>query len=106
VAQQRAIRSVQQLYDAIAIRDYERARGFFRSEAADQFDPSYLEQYEQVAIQDLRVTGQSGTTIQLEGVVSWVRPDGSRYLESRSFSVDAASEPAQVTASAFQRVLP
>ena len=104
-AQQRAISSVQQLYDALASRDYERARGFFSSQAADQFDPSYLEQYEQVSIQDLRVTGQSGTTIELEGVVNLVQPDGSRHLESRSFSVDAAAEPALVTASAFGRVL-
>ena len=105
VLQQRAISSVQQLYDALAARDYERARGYVSPQAADQFDPNYLEQYQQVAIQDLRVTGQTGTSIQLEGVVSLQQPDGSRHLETRSFSVEAASEPARVTASAFGRAL-
>ena len=104
-APQRAISSVQQLYEALAARDYERARAYFSAAAADQFDPGYVEQYQQIAIQELRVTGQSGSTIQLEGVVSLVQSDGSRQLETRSFSVDVATEPPQVTASAFERVL-
>lgn len=104
-APQRALSSVQQLYEALAARDYERARLYFSAAAADQFDPGYLEQYQQIAIQDLRVTGQSGSTLQLEGVVSLVQSDGSRQLETRSFSVDVATEPPQVTASAFERVL-
>jgi hypothetical protein len=105
-AQQRAIRRVEQLYEALVAKDYDRARGFVSAEAADQFQPGSLEAYEQVSIQDLRVTSQSGSTVELEGVVSLVQPDGSRHLETRSFSVDVASDPAIISASAFGRVLP
>jgi hypothetical protein len=105
-AQQRAISSVQQLYAALAAKDYDRARGFVSAEAADQFQPGSLEAYAQVAIQDLRVSNQSGSSIELEGVVSLVHSDGNRHLETRSFSVDVASDPAIITASAFGRVLP
>lgn len=105
-AQQRAITSVQKLYAALAAKDYDRARGYFSAGAADQFEPGSLEAYEQISIQDLRVTGQSGTTLELEGVVSLVQSDGSRHLETRSFSVDVSSDPALITASAFGHVLP
>ena len=105
-AQQRAITSVQKLYAALAAKDYDRARGYFSAGAADQFEPGSLEAYEQISIQDLRVTGQSGTTLELEGVVSLVQSDGSRQMETRSFSVDVSSDPALITASAFGHVLP
>ncbi|MFN6134063.1 MAG: hypothetical protein ACK46L_14375 [Synechococcaceae cyanobacterium] len=105
-AQQRAINSVQQLYAALAAKDYDRARGYVGAEAADQFQPGSLEAYEQVSILDLRITGQRGTTVELEGVLSLVQSDGNRHQEIRSFSVDVASEPAIVIASAFGRVLP
>jgi hypothetical protein len=105
-AQQRAITSVQELYAALAAKDYDRARSYFSAGAADQFAPGSLEADEQIAIQDLRVTGQSGTTLELEGVVSRVRSDGSRHMETRSFSVDVSSDPALITASAFGQVLP
>jgi hypothetical protein len=105
-AQQRAINSVQQLYAALAAKDYERARGYVGAEAADQFQPGSLEAYEQVSILDLWITGQRGTTVELEGVLSLVQSDGNRHQETRSFSVDVASEPAIVIASAFGRVLP
>ncbi len=106
VAQQRAISRVQELYAALAAKDYDRARGYVSAEAADQFQPGSLEGYEQVAIQDLRVSSQSGSTVDLEGVVSLVQADGSRHQETRSFRVDVAADPAIITASAFGRVLP
>lgn len=105
-AQQRAISRVQELYAALSAKDYDRARVFVSAEAADQFQPGSLEAYEQVAIQDLRVSSQSGSTVELEGVVSLVQADGSRHLETRSFRVDVAADPAIITASAFGRVLP
>ncbi|MEB3361053.1 MAG: hypothetical protein VKI42_02885 [Synechococcaceae cyanobacterium] len=105
-AQQRAITSVQKLYAALAAKDYDRARGYFSAGVADQFEPGSLEAYEQISIQDLRVIGQSGTTLELEGVVSLVQSDGSRHMETRSFSVDVSSDPALITASAFGHVLP
>lgn len=105
-AQQRAMTSVQQLYAALAAKDYDRVRGFVSAEAADQFQPGSLEAYEQVSIQDLRVSSQSGSTVELEGVVSLLQADGSRHLETRTFRVDVAADPAIITASAFGRVLP
>ncbi len=100
-----AIASVERLYSALSNRDFNTARSLFGPVAADQFDPAFFEQFSQVSVSDLREIGSSGAVVELEGTVRFVYPDGSVQVESRSFTVDTASEPALITASAFGQVL-
>lgn len=100
-----AIASVERLYGALSNRDFDTARSLFGPVAADQFDPAFFEQFSQVSVSDLQEIGSSGTVVELEGRVRFLYPDGSAQVESRSFTVDTASEPALITASAFGRVL-
>lgn len=102
---QAAISTVQQLYTAIAAGQFDSARQLFSPAAADQFDPSFFSQFRQVTISDLRETGSSGSSVTLSGVVTFVYPDGTSQSESRSFSVDTASQPALITGSSFGAVL-
>ena len=100
-----AIARVERLYGALRNRDFDPARSLFGPVAADQFDPAFFEQFSQVSVSDLQEIGSSGTVVELEGRVRFLYPDGSVQVESRSFTVDTASEPAPITASAFGRVL-
>jgi hypothetical protein len=102
---ERAIRSVQQLYSALSSGDIDAARRLFGGAAADQFDPSFFSQFSRVSVADLVETGRSGSAVELVGLVTFTYPDGSSQVESRSFSVDTATDPALITASSFQSVV-
>ena len=100
-----AITTVQQLYSALSSRNSEAARQLFGAAAADQFDPSFFEQFERVSVADLRETKRTGSTVNLKGVVTFLYPDGSSQSETRNFSVDTGASPAVITASAFGQVV-
>jgi len=104
-AEDRAVASLQQLYAALSAKDFSQAQPLFAGAAADQFSPGFFRQFERVSVQGLRLISQSGSTLNLEGEVTFVWPDGSVQRESRSFSVDTGSEPARITASDFGRVI-
>ena len=101
----RALASVTLLYEALSAKDYARARSLFGAAAADQFDPAFFDQFARVSVEDLRPVNQSGATVNLEGVVTFVYPDGSVQTETRTFTLDSSSEPALITASTFGRVI-
>jgi hypothetical protein len=101
----RAISSVQQLYGALSSGDIDAARRLFAGTAADQFDPSFFSQFSRVNVADLVETGRTGSTVELVGLVTFTYPDGSSQVESRTFTVDTASDPALITASGFQSVV-
>jgi len=101
----RAVASIQELYGALSAKKFSRAQPLFGPAAADQFDPSFFRQFERVSVGNLRSTGQVGSTLHLEGVVTFVWPDGSLQTESRTFSVDTSSSPAVINGSAFGQVL-
>ena len=100
-----AMATVQQLYSALSSRNSEAARQLFGAAAADQFDASFFEQFERVSVADLRETSRTGSTVNLQGVVTFLYPDGSSQSETRSFSVDTGASPAVITASAFGQVV-
>ena len=100
-----AIASVQQLYTDISNGHVDAARQLFSPAAADQFDPAFFSQFQQVSVSELRETSRSGTNVNLEGVVTFVYPDGTSQSESRTFTVDTASQPALITGSSFVAVL-
>ena len=100
-----AISRVQELYGALSSKNYDAASGFFAGAAADQFDPTFFNQFERVSVTELRESGRSGSTLTLEGQVTFTYPDGTSQLETRSFTVDTATTPAVITDSAFGQVL-
>ncbi|MFM2122447.1 MAG: hypothetical protein RLZZ589_884, partial [Cyanobacteriota bacterium] len=100
-----AIASVQQLYTDISSGNVDAARQLFSPAAADQFDPTFFSQFQQVSVSDLRETARDGTLVSLNGVVTFVYPDGTSQSETRSFTVDTATQPALITASSFGGVI-
>jgi hypothetical protein len=104
-ARGRAIAAAQQLVEALARKDFSAAQPLIGSGASDQFEAGFYSQFADVSVGDLRVTGQRGSLVSLEGVMVFRWSDGSRQVESRSFSVDTGSDPPRIVASAFGRVL-
>jgi hypothetical protein len=102
---ERAIGAVQQLYAALSSGNGTAAAPWLGPDAVDQFEPTFFAQFSRVSVADLVETDRRGSIVQLTGLVTFVYPDGTSQSESRSFSVDTASEPARIIASAFDRVM-
>lgn len=100
-----AVATVEAIYASLSAGDPAGALQRMDGSAADQFDPAFFRQFREVRVSELRATATEGSTVNLEGVVTFHYPDGSRQSESRSFSVDTARNPPRITASAFGRVL-
>ncbi|MEY4360449.1 MAG: hypothetical protein RLZZ631_1935 [Cyanobacteriota bacterium] len=101
----RAVASVEQVYNELSLGNIQAARQLFSGTAADQFDPAFFRQFQRVSVDNLQETGRDGSAISLQGVVTFVYPDGTSQSESRSFTVDTSSDPALITASSFGQVL-
>jgi len=100
-----AVRTVESLYQALSRQDFTAARALFRGEAADQFNPAFFRQFTRVEVADLQPTARSAGSVSLDGVVSFFYPDGSLQKEARTFTLDTTSDPPQVVASAFGKVV-
>ncbi|MGA0307920.1 MAG: hypothetical protein ACO3LI_03535 [Vulcanococcus sp.] len=100
-----AIETVRQLYDDISLGNTAAAKQLFSPQAADQFDPAFFSQFQRVAVDNLQEVSRDGSKVTLQGVVTFVYPDGTSQAESRSFTVDTASQPGLITASSFDQVV-
>jgi hypothetical protein len=99
-----AIASVEQLYNELSLGNIQAARQRFSGEAADQFDPAFFRQFQRVSVDNLRELSRDGSLVTLEGLVTFVYPDGTSQSESRQFTVETATEPALITGSSFGQV--
>ena len=100
----KAIASVEQLYNELSLGNMQAARQRFSGEAADQFDPAFFRQFQRVSVDQLRAIGIDGAQVNLEGLVTFVYPDGTSQSESRQFTVDTSTDPALITGSSFGQV--
>ena len=100
-----ALASLQGLYAALSSKNFSEARQYFGGAAADQFDPAFFEQFERVSVANLQATKGVGSSLNLQGIVTFVYPDGSTQIENRSFTVDTSTSPALITDSEFGGVL-
>jgi hypothetical protein len=55
-------------------------------------------------VDQLRAIGIDGAQVNLEGLVTFVYPDGTSQSESRQFTVDTSTDPALITGSSFGQV--
>lgn len=105
LSREQAIDTVRRLYDDIALGNTAAAQQWFSPQAADQFNPAFFRQFQRVAVDNLQEVSRQGSLVTLQGVVTFVYPDGTSQSESRNFTVDTASAPALITASSFGQVL-
>lgn len=103
--EQRAVAVINELYDTLSAKEFEKSKDLYGAGAADQFGPGFFVQFKRVTAQNLRVTSATKSMVNLEGEVIFYWPDGSYQSETRSFSVNTMSQPALITASEFRNVI-
>jgi len=97
--------TVSNLYGYVSNQSWDAARGVFGESLAQQFDPDFFEQFEQVTVDNLRVTNQTADTVELIGRNTYDYPDGSRQQEERTFRVQMVEGQPQIVGSDFVQVL-
>ena len=100
-----AIFVVQEWVNAMSDMDDQRASQFMAGEAKRMYDPSFFNQFERVNVSRLSVDSVSGSFVNLNGVMTFVYPDGSVQKETRTFTVLAKDGSAVVTNTEFGRVI-
>jgi serine/threonine protein kinase len=97
--------TVASLYDYLSNQSWDAARGVFGKTLAQQFDPGFFQQFEQVTVDNLQVTHQTTDTVELTGQNTYIYPDGSRQREERTYTVQSVDGQPRIVASAFVQVL-
>ena len=101
----RAVTGVQALYVALNSGDQESALQRMEGSALRELDPATFRQFSAVGVGELRPISILGSTVTLEGVVTFVNPDFSQRKEKRSFTVDISRDPPRITATAVGKAL-
>lgn len=55
--------------------------------AATLYDPDFFSQFERVTVSDLYASSTSSSYVNLNGVMTFIYPDGSTQRETRTFTV-------------------
>jgi len=97
----KAVNTVRSLYLRLTDRQFAQAMEFVSPDIQWQFKSDFFRQFDRVTVQDLKDSGITGSTVNLNGVVTFVWPDGSIQREKRYFSVDTSSKPSRVTSTEF-----
>lgn len=97
--------TVASLYSHVSSQDWSSARSVFGGSLAQQFDPNFFKQFQQVTVENLQVTNQSGDTVELVGQNSYVYPDGRTQREERTYTVQMLNGQPRIVSSSFVRVI-
>jgi serine/threonine-protein kinase len=85
--EQEAITVIENLYQALSAQDWTQARLAHTPAMQSQFDPAFFAQFERVTVQDLRLTGRTGSQWQFLGRNTYVYRHGQTQEEERSYTV-------------------
>ena len=101
-----AISTVNQWVQALSEGNTTRARSLMTDGAATLYDPDFFTQFERVTVSDLQASSTSGSYVNLNGVMTFIYPDGSTQRETRTFTVSVMSQTQPVvTATEFVSVI-
>lgn len=97
--------TVASLYGHVSNQDWNSAQAMFGGSLAQQFNPNFFKQFQQVTVENLRVTNQTPDTVELVGQNTYVYPDGRTQREERTYTVQMLNGEPRIVASSFVRVL-
>ena len=97
--------TVEGFYRHISVKNWNAARSLFGDKLAQQFEPSFYQQFQQVTVENLQITNQSAETISLIGQNTYFYPDGSTQQEKRTYVVEMTNGQPYITDSSFIRVI-
>jgi len=96
-----AVNTVRRLYLELTDRQFTRAMEYVSPDIEWQFKADFFNQFDRVTVQDLKDSGITGSTVNLNGTVTFVWPDGSIQRERRSFSVNTSTTPPKVVSTEY-----
>ncbi|MEM9009554.1 MAG: serine/threonine-protein kinase [Cyanobacteria bacterium P01_F01_bin.86] len=99
-----AIFAVETFYNHLSNKDWTAARASFGDELAQQFRPAFFEKFQQVTVENLRVTNQTTETVDLIGENVYLYPDDSTQREERTFTLQLIDGQPRIVESAFVRI--
>ncbi|MEO0378552.1 MAG: serine/threonine protein kinase, partial [Cyanobacteria bacterium P01_A01_bin.17] len=91
-------------YNHVSNQSWQAARSLADGALAQQFDPGFFEQFQQVTVENVRVTAQTAGTVELLGQNTYVYGDGSTQQEERTYTVQLIDGEPRLVASNFVRV--
>lgn len=97
--------TVMNLYSQISNGNWDDAQAQFSPALAQQFDPGFFRQFDQVSVENLRVLEQRADRVALLGENTYFYPDGTTQREERTFTVAMVDDQPRIVESAFQRVI-
>ena len=103
-----AIVLIETLYFLISEEEFGRAIDLLNlqsNQLAEKFDPDFFSQFTRVTVSDLYVTSRTSTSINLEGINTYVWADGSIQRELRTYTVRQIGNELKITDSEFVRVV-
>ncbi|MGB3293834.1 MAG: protein kinase, partial [Phormidesmis sp.] len=95
---------VEDFYNYAANQSWDAARAMFGADLAKRFDPGFFKQFQQVSVENLRVTNQTAKTVEMVGHNTYVYPDGSTQQEERTFTVQMINGWPSIVATSFVQV--
>ena len=100
-----AIYVIQEWVSAMSDLDSQRASQYMTGDAERMYDPGFFKQFERVNVSRLTIDNVSGSFINLNGIMTFVYPDGSIQKETRTFTVFTKDDAAVVTNTEFGKVI-
>lgn len=95
---------VTSFYDYLSSQSWEAARSQTGGALAQQFDPGFFEQFDQVSVENLQIIEQTPERIEFLGQNTYVYSDGSIQIEERTFTVRPVDGQPRIVESEFRGV--
>jgi hypothetical protein len=100
-----AVALIQTLYQSLSNQNWFEAIDLYGPNLKFQFSPDFFRQFDQVTVENLKITSQKNSEINLVGETSYLYPDGTTQRGARSFIVTWTASTPLITDSAFIRVI-
>jgi eukaryotic-like serine/threonine-protein kinase len=97
--------AVESFYRYISNKNWDAARSLFGGKLAQQFEPSFYQQFQQVTVKKLKIINQSAGNISLIGQNTYFYPNGSTQQEERTYVVEMINGQPYIIDSSFIRVI-
>jgi len=96
---------IDELYKALSIKDFEKARLLYSEQIEDQFNPEFFKQFSGVTARELKTISNQRRVLTIQGEIRFNWSDGTKQVEMRHFTVDATKTNPIVIGSEFMEII-
>ncbi|MBE9032496.1 protein kinase [filamentous cyanobacterium LEGE 11480] len=97
--------TVNQFYQHLSNRSWDAAKSLAAASLAQQFDPTFFEQFQRISVENLQYTAKTNDRVNLVGENTYFYPDGTTQREERTYVVQLIDGQPRIVASKFVRIL-